>query len=201
MCLTYIQRLEEEHVTFSRAHLGLTSLGTNYKHRNWNKTKRKNIYLHTYLHTYFLPSLLLTYLLTNIRTYILIDYFLTYLITLCSRVLLEKLIGSQLVKKFPAFYGTWKFISEFTSACHLPLSWTRSIQSVPPHPSSWRSILILSSHLRLDLPSGLLPSAYPTKILYMPCSPHTCYMHLPSYSSRFDHPGICYGVQNVKVSK
>ena len=33
-----------------------------------------------------------------------------YLLTPCSRVLLEKLTGSQLVKKFPAFYGTQRFI-------------------------------------------------------------------------------------------
>ena len=46
----------------------------------------------------------------------------TYLLTPCSRVLLEKLIGSQKVKKFPAFYGTWRFITIITSACHLSLS-------------------------------------------------------------------------------
>ena len=34
-------------------------------------------------------------------------------------------------------------------------NWTSSIQSIPPHPTSWRSILILSSHLCLCLPSGL----------------------------------------------
>ena len=33
-------------------------------------------------------------------------YLLTYLLTPWSRVLLEKLTGSQLVKKFPAFYAT-----------------------------------------------------------------------------------------------
>jgi len=31
----------------------------------------------------------------------------------------EKLTGSQLVKKFPSFYGTRTFISAFTSARHL----------------------------------------------------------------------------------
>ena len=35
-------------------------------------------------------------------------YLLTYLLTPWCRVLLEKLAGLQLVKKFPAFYGTPK---------------------------------------------------------------------------------------------
>jgi hypothetical protein len=39
-----------------------------------------------------------------------------------SRVLLEKLTGLQLVKKFPAFYGTRRFITAFTIARHLSLS-------------------------------------------------------------------------------
>jgi hypothetical protein len=58
---------------------------------------------------------------------------LTYLLTPWSRVLLKKVTGSQLVKKFPAFYGTRRFIDPFTSARHLSLSWARSIQSTPPH--------------------------------------------------------------------
>jgi len=35
-------------------------------------------------------------------------------------------------------------------------------------PISWRTILILSSHLRLGLPSCLFPTGFPTKHLYTP---------------------------------
>jgi hypothetical protein len=35
-----------------------------------------------------------------------------------------------------------------------------------PNPTSWRSILILSFHLRLGLSSGFFPSGFPTRILY-----------------------------------
>ena len=38
----------------------------------------------------------------------------TYLLTPRSRVLLEKLIGSQPDKTFPAFYVTRRFITAFT---------------------------------------------------------------------------------------
>ena len=48
---------------------------------------------------------------------------LTYLLTPWCRVLLEKLAGLQLVKKFPAFYGTRRFITAFTSFRHPSLSW------------------------------------------------------------------------------
>jgi hypothetical protein len=71
-------------------------------------------------------------------------YLLTYLLTPCSAVLLEKLTCLQLVKKFLAFYGTRKFITAFTSARQLSLSWASSIQSIPPHPTSWTYILTLS---------------------------------------------------------
>ena len=91
------------------------------------------------------------------------------------RVLLEKLTGLQLVKKFPAFNGTRRFITALTSVRHLSLSWASPIQSIYPHPTSWRSILILSTLLRLGLPSGLFPSGFPTKTLYTPLSSHTIF--------------------------
>ena len=61
---------------------------------------------------------------------------LTYLRTPWSKVLLEKLTGFQPVKKFPAFYGTRRFITAFTSTRHLSLSLASSILSMPPHPTS-----------------------------------------------------------------
>jgi len=57
---------------------------------------------------------------------------LTYLLTPWSRVSLEKLTGSQLVKKFPTFYGTLRFITAYKKAHHLSLSWARPIQFMPP---------------------------------------------------------------------
>jgi len=43
-------------------------------------------------------------------------------LTSCSTVLLEKLTGSHLLKKFPTFYGTRRFVTAFTRARHLSLS-------------------------------------------------------------------------------
>ena len=73
------------------------------------------------------------------------------------RVLLKKRTGLQLVK-FSAFHGTRRFITALTSVRHLSLSWASPIQSIYPHPISWRYILILSTHLRLGFPRCLLPS-------------------------------------------
>jgi len=44
---------------------------------------------------------------------------------------LEKLTDSQLVKKFPTFYGTEKFVTVFTSTHHLT-----QIKPVHLHPTS-----------------------------------------------------------------
>jgi len=104
-----------------------------------------------------------------------------YLLTSWCRVLLEKLTGLQLVKKFSAFHGTRRFNTALTSVCQLFLSWASPIQSIYPHPTSWRSILTLSTLLRLDLPSGLHPLGFPSKTLYTTLSSSirsTCPAHL-----------------------
>ena len=112
-----------------------------------------------------------------------------YLLTPWCGVLFEKLPGLQLVKKFPAFHGTRRFITALTSVRHLSLPWASPIQSIYPHPTSWRSILILSTHLHLGLPSGLLPTGFPTKTLYTRLSSPiraTCPAHLilPDFITR-----------------
>ena len=113
--------------------------------------------------------------------------YITYLLTPWCKVLLEKLTGLQLVKKFPSFHGTRKFIIALTSVRQLSLSWANPIQSIYPHPTSWRSVLILSTHLRLGLPSGLFPSGFPSKIIYTSLSSPiraTCPAHETSIFSR-----------------
>jgi len=49
-------------------------------------------------------------------------------LTPCSQVLLEKLMVTQLVQKFPTFWGTQRFITMFTRTYHWSLSWARRIQ-------------------------------------------------------------------------
>jgi hypothetical protein len=78
-----------------------------------------------------LLNYLLAYLLTYLLTYVL-TYLHTYLLDPWNRVLLEKLTGLQLVKKFSAFYGTRMFVTAFKKADYLSLSQARSMQSVGP---------------------------------------------------------------------
>ena len=113
------------------------------------------------------------------------------LLTSWSRILPKKLTGSQLAKKFPELYGTRRFITAFTSTRHLSLSWANSIQFIPPHPTSWKSILILFSHLRPGLPSGLFPSGFPTRTLCTPL-PYPYAPRAPPISFSFDASLVIY---------
>jgi hypothetical protein len=87
-------------------------------------------------------------------------------LTLWSWALLKRQPVTRPLDSFSAFHGTRRFNTEFTRALHPFLSLARPIQSTSPHPTSQRSILILSTHLRLGLPSGLFPSGFPTNNLY-----------------------------------
>jgi hypothetical protein len=76
----------------------------------------------------------------------------------------------QQVKKFPTILWNPKVLYR-THKCPPPVPiLSRSIQSPHPTPTSWRSILILSSHLRLGLPNGLFHNDFPTNSLCTPLS-------------------------------
>jgi hypothetical protein len=85
---------------------------------------------------------------------------------LWSWALLEKLPTVQLLKNFPEFCGTQRFITMFTRALHWSLSWARLIQSIPSHPISLKIYINIVQHLCLGLPNGLFPSGLPINILY-----------------------------------
>jgi len=103
----------------------------------------------------------------------------SYSLTPWCRVLPEQLTVLQLVKKFPSFHGTRKFVTALTSVRRLSLSWASPIQStshileIHPtiiHPSTPRSsqwspslrfphqdpIHPLSSRIRATCPAHLI---------------------------------------------
>jgi hypothetical protein len=95
-----------------------------------------------------------------------------------SSTLLEKSPVAQLLKNFPTFYGTRKFITVFTRTFHWSLFWARWIQFIPTHLISSRFVLLLSSHLLVCLSFLVvyfLPSYLP-KLYMRSASPHAGYM-------------------------
>jgi len=71
----------------------------------------------------------------------------SYLLIPWSRVLIEKLTVSQLVKKFPAFYGTRRFITHSQVSAICPSSEPALSSPYPSHPN------FLKIHLHMILPS------------------------------------------------
>jgi hypothetical protein len=92
-------------------------------------------------------------------------YFLTYLLTPGCRTLFEKLIGTQLVKKYPAFLRNPKVHNRINKSLPLDPILSQPNPVRPIDPCLHKIHFMLSSHLRLGLPSGLLPSGLPTKTL------------------------------------
>ena len=98
-------------------------------------------------------------------------YLLINVLSPWSTVLLEKLTDTQLSRNSPRFMKTKGSLShsQMPATCHYPKLDRFSPRS-PLHPTSWRSVLILSSHVCLAFRSGLFPKVSP---------PKTC-MHLSS---------------------
>ena len=114
---------------------------------------------------------------------------LTYLLTPWCRVLLKKLIGMHLVKKFPAFHVTRKVhyrthklpptvsILGQPNPVHMPTSNLLEIHPDIIHPSTPKSPQ-WSPSLRFPQQDSIHP----------PLLAHTRHMPSPSHSSRFYHP-------------
>ena len=92
-----------------------------------------------------------------------------------SRVLLDKVLIAQPVKKLPAFFRTREvqhLVHNSPPLIPIPIQ----MNPVFTLPHNIEIILILLSHLCLCLPNGLFPSHFPTKLYndssYLPCLPH-----------------------------
>ena len=112
-----------------------------------------------------------------------------------SRVL-DKLTVSLLVKKFPAFYGTRRFITAFTKARHQSLSWARSIQYMAPSPQILKIHYILPSHLHW----GIQVFSFPYQNPVYTSLPNTCYMSRPPHCSWTLHLNNNWWVELIKLS-
>jgi len=106
---------------------------------------------------------------------------------------------TQLVEKFPIFYGTQGFTAMFKRTQHWSLSWGTLIQFTTYHPVILISTLLFS-HLRFGYPGGIFPSGLTDQnfVCMSHCS-HACYMCRPSHPPWFDHPNIWWCVQITKL--
>ena len=119
-----------------------------------------------------------------------------------SRCILRTYLLTYSIVQSPSWAANWFAASQeiprisrnpkghtaLTSVRHLSLSWVSPIQFIYPHPTSWSSILILSTHLRLGLPSSSFPPGSPPRPYTPPLLTHKRHISNPSHSSRFYHP-------------
>ena len=105
----------------------------------------------------------------------------------------------QLVRKFHAFHGTRKFVTMFTKAYQIALSWARSIQSMLPPSMSWRASLILSSHLHLGCSSGLFPRFPHQNPVCTSLLPFMCSISCTSPILLIQSPNCWRTVQSMKL--
>jgi hypothetical protein len=151
--------------------------------RTWT---RYNNGLKYYGHSEWIHSFFFFYLLTITRLCSQNCKLLLTILTLWSWTLLERPLVVRPLDSIPAFHGTRRFNTEFTRVLHLFLSLARPIQSTSPHPTSPRSILILSTHRRLGLPISF-PLAFPSIIYKRSSSPPFVLHARPSHPPRLDY--------------
>jgi hypothetical protein len=128
-----------------------------------------------YIAHWTMPNTLLTYLLTYLSNLLNVHHGAGYF---------WKAVSHSTCRKITCFlYVTRRFITVFTKARHWTLSWASRTQFAPSIPISLRSILALSSHLRLGLPSGLFPSVLPNQNLVNTSPLPSWVPHVPLTSS------------------
>jgi hypothetical protein len=111
-----------------------------------------------------------------------------YLITPWCRILIEKMIVTQLVKKYPTSLRKPKIHHRVHKNPPWTLSLASRIQFATSIPISPRSILILSSNLLLGHSSVLLPAGFQPKPCKHLLPTHACHMSRPSHPPQFNHP-------------
>jgi len=130
---------------------------------------------------------LLTYLLSYLLA-CLLAYLLTYLLTPRNTVLLEKLTGSKLVKKFPTFMEPEGLLPhlQVPATCPYP---------EPAQSSSCPTSHFLKIQLNIIFPSTPGSSKWSLSLrfsnqnpVYTSLLPRTCHMTSPFHSSRFYRP-------------
>ena len=82
---------------------------------------------------------------------------------------------------------------------HVPIMSHINLVQALPYPVSWRSILILSSHIRLGVVSRFFSSGLPTKTLYLPFISCACYMQRPFHSWFYDWSNIWWEAEIMKL--
>jgi hypothetical protein len=88
-------------------------------------------------------------------------------------------------------------LTHLRGVLHLFLSWARPVQSTPA--ISPRSIVLLSSHLRLGLPSDVSVWLHHQYSIHVPLLPHSYCMPRPPFAHRLDHSN--YTWRRVQITK